>query len=85
MNPADVEARVTDLLGQLPVNLISVGLLVALCLRRLVRMERLHWPRVVLLTVLLWVPAFYLFTLTLPSSHTCMPLAAESEGFTIHE
>ena len=45
----------------IPLNLICLGLLGALGLRRLVRMEGYHWLRVVLLTGLLWLPVIYLF------------------------
>ena len=44
-------------------SLVSLGLLCALALRRLVLMERFLVPRVVLLTALLWLPVFYLFCL----------------------
>jgi hypothetical protein len=71
----------TELLGQVPFDLISLGLLGALGLRRLVLMERLHWPRVVLLTALLWALAFYLLSLTLPESQGCVVTFAECEPF----
>ena len=71
----------TELLGQVPFNLISLCLLGALGLRRLVLMERLHWPRVVILTALLWVSALYLFSLTLPESRGCVVTFAECEPF----
>ena len=52
-----------ELSDYIPLNLICVVALGALGLRRLVRMERLHWLRVVILTGLLWLPALYLFFL----------------------
>lgn len=55
-----------ELLEQVPVNLICVAVLGALCLRKLVRMDKYHCLRVVILTVLLWVPALYLFSLCCP-------------------
>ena len=67
------------------INLVSLSLFGALLLRRLVRMERFHWPRVVLLTTLLWVSAFYLFSLTVPESPGCLALPVESGTFTISE
>ena len=74
----------------IPVNLICVSLLGALLLRRLVRMERFHWPRVVLLTLLLWVPTVYLFVLgwsalSRPYQHSCVTLSQEPGAFTISE
>jgi hypothetical protein len=74
----------SELLEALPFNLISVGLLGALALRRLVLMERFHWLRVVILTALLWVPVIYLFTFAFPSSPTCEPDLKEPGRFTIH-
>lgn len=57
-----------------PVNLICLGLLGALGLRRLVRMEGHHEVRVAVLTALLWVPVVYLFIAAfLPSYPTCEP------------
>jgi hypothetical protein len=65
-----------ELSEYVPVNLISLGLLGALLLRRLVRMERFLLPRVVILTVLLWVPVFYLFMLSWPGvfERDCEPV-----------
>ena len=77
----------TELLERLPVDLICVAVLCALGLRRLVRMERLHWLRVVILTGLLWVPTIYLFILCwlpLPVP-SCMPHDEHSEAFIITE
>ncbi len=52
----------TELFGEhSPLNLVCLGLLGALVLRRLVRMDGYHWPRVVLLTALLWIPVICLF------------------------
>jgi len=69
-----------ELSEYVPINLICVAVLGALGLRRLVRMERYHWPRVVILTVLLWVPAVYLFLLSWPPllEPDCVP--AEDRG-----
>jgi len=59
-----------ELSEYVPVNLICVLVLGALGLRRLVRMDGHHWTRVVILTVLLWVPAVYLFLLAFaPEPH----------------
>ena len=76
-----------ELLEYVPINFISLAVLGALVLRRVVRMERLHWLRVVILTALLWVPAVYLFILCCPSlaEPSCMPTLDESDGFTIME
>ena len=52
-----------ELSEYVPVNLISILILGALGLRRVVRMDGHHWTRVVILTGLLWVPAVYLFLL----------------------
>ena len=52
-----------ELADYVTINFISVCVLGALWLRRLVRMEGHHRTRVVILTVLLWVPAVYLFLL----------------------
>ena len=67
------------------INFISLGLLGALGLRRLVRMEGFHWPRVVILTVLLWVPTICLFFLCFPPAPSCVGLPVESDTFTISE
>jgi hypothetical protein len=74
-----------ELSGYSPINLICLGLLGALLLRRLVRMERFHWPRVVLLTVLLWVPALYLFSLPFPESPGCVVPLQEEDFYTCTE
>ena len=76
----------TELLGQLPFNLISVGLLGALGLRRLVRMDSYHELRAAILTALLWVLVIYLFLLSWPPflATDCVPLAAEPGAFAIH-
>ncbi|HEX8150934.1 MAG TPA: hypothetical protein VF591_27365 [Pyrinomonadaceae bacterium] len=52
-----------ELSEYVPVNLVCLAALGALLLRRLVRMERFHRTRVVILTGLLWVPAAYLILL----------------------
>ena len=75
----------TELLEQVPVDFICVAVLGALLLRRLVRMERFHWPRVVILTVLLWVPAFYLFSYAFHTSPGCWVPPEKSDAFTITE
>ena len=71
--------------GYDPVDLICLGIAVALLLRQLTRMERFYWPRVVILTFLLWVPTVYLFLLcfgSLPAT-TCEPSYNEPETFTL--
>ena len=73
--------------GYDPVDLICLGLLVALLLRLLVRMERFYWPRVMILTFLLWVPVAYLFLVAFlgPGDfHNCMP-DEDSNVYTIAE
>jgi hypothetical protein len=78
----------TELLKQVPVDFICVAVLGALGLRRLVRMERLHWLRVVILTGLLWVPTIYLCLLCCGSllfEPSCEPFQDESHAFTIYE
>ena len=63
-----------ELSEHVPIDLICVAVLAALGLRRLVRMEKYHWPRVVILTALLWALAIYLFIIAfLPSDPTCAP------------
>jgi hypothetical protein len=79
------EARMTELLEQVPADFICVAALGALGLRRLVRMERFHWPRVVILTVLLWVPTLYLFSYAFPTSGGCWVPPEEPDPFTITE
>jgi hypothetical protein len=71
-----------ELWEYVPVNLFCVIVLGALGLRRLVRMDGHHWTRVVLLTVILWVPAIYLFLLSwgllFPSyPHPCVVTTSE--------
>lgn len=68
------------------VNLICLVVLGALSLRRLVRMERFHWLRVVILTLLLWLPTICLFARCLPPGRSaCVSFTEESEDFTISE
>ena len=69
-----------ELSEYVPIDLICVAVLGALGLRRLVRMEKYHWPRVVILTVLLWVPAVYLFLLSWPPllEPDCVPVEDRS-------
>ena len=71
----------TELLGRVPFDFLCLAALGALALRRLVLMERFHWPRVVILTALLWAFAFYLLSLTLPESQGCVVTFAECEPF----
>jgi hypothetical protein len=75
----------TELLGNVPVNLISVGLLGVLALRRLVRMDRYFELRAVVLTTLLWVLLIYLFVISWPPflENDCVPDDGGT-GFTIH-
>ena len=76
----------TELLGQVPVNLISLGVLGALGLRKLMRMEGHHWLRVVILTGLLWVVLIFLCSVLLfPSPPSCVPTPGLPEAFTITE
>ena len=56
-----------ELSDYVPVNLISLVVLGALVLRKLVRVEGYHWLRVLILTVLLWLPTIYLFILSCPT------------------
>ena len=73
--------------GYDPVDLICLGLLVALLLRLLVRMERFYWPRVLILTFLLWVPTVYLFLLCFesPPPPSCVLDFSEPDSFTLLE
>lgn len=57
-----------ELSQYVPINLICLAVLGALGLRKVIRMEGYHWPRVVLLTGLLWVPVLYLFLICYPPS-----------------
>jgi hypothetical protein len=71
-----------ELSDYIPVNFISIFILGALLLRRLVRMDGHHRARVVLLTGILWVPAIYLFLLSwallFPSyQHSCVVTMSE--------
>ena len=75
----------TELLERVPFDFVCLAALGALALRRLVLMERFHWPRVVLLTALLWATTLYLLSLTLPPGHICMPLDPDSDVYTITE
>ncbi len=62
--------------GDVTINFISLGLLGALLLRWVVRMEGFHWARVVILTALLWLPVAYLILaafLTPGDYYRCMP------------
>ena len=74
-----------ELSDYVPINLICLAVLGVLGLRRLVRVERFHRLRVVILTALLWVPMLYLFSLVLPAGHTCTPLDPDSDVYTITE
>ena len=79
-----------ELSEYVPVNLISLGLLGALGLRRLVRMDGHHRTRVVILTGLLWVPTIYLFVLSWPPlfppcHHSCMTGSGEPRAFCFTE
>jgi hypothetical protein len=73
-----------------PINFISICVLGALLLRRLVRMEGHHELRVVILTVLLWVPAVFLLLLPYApgpgyDQHYCVPRDYERHVFCITE
>lgn len=79
-----------ELSEYVPLNLICVVALAALGLRRLVRMDGHHWTRVVLLTVLLWVPTITLFLLSWgllfpPYQHSCGPSEDARRAFCITE
>ncbi len=56
-------AQVVELPDHIPINLICLAVLGVLGLRKLIRMEGLHWLRVAILTGLLWVLAIYLILL----------------------
>ena len=79
----------TELLEQVPLDFICLGILGALLLRKLVRMEKYHWPRVVILTGLLWVPAVYLLFLGYAPAtdyyYHCMPTDKDSNVYSITE
>jgi hypothetical protein len=77
-----------ELSEYVPINFISLFILGALLLRRLVRMDGHHWTRVVILTGLLWVPAVYLLLLPYaPASNfpDCTPRDEEHPVFCISE
>ena len=79
-----------ELSEHVPIDLICVAALAALGLRRVVRMDRYHRARVVLLTVLLWVPTVYLFllgwsSLFPPCQYSCVPSSEEPRVFCISE
>ena len=79
-----------ELSEYVPINLVCVAALAALGLRRLVRMDAYHWPRVVLLTALLWVPTVYLFllgwsSLFPPDQQSCVPSSEEPRVFCMSE
>ena len=77
-----------ELLDYVPINFISIFILGALLLRRLVRMDGHHWTRVVILTGLLWVPAVYLLLLPYappPDYPDCVPGDEEPRVFCISE
>jgi hypothetical protein len=89
-----VEARMVELSDYVPVNLICLGLLGALGLRRLVRMDGHHGLRVAVLTGLLWLPVVYFFLTLLaymmaPTGYhyyyRCMPTDEELGAYTITE
>ena len=55
------------------VSLVSLAALCVLALRKLVLMDGLLMLRVLLLSVLLWVPVVYLFLRALPTfNNTCL-------------
>ena len=64
-----------ELSEYVPINFISLCVLGALLLRRLVRMDGYHRTRVVILTGLLWVPAVFLLLLPYapPDFPDCVP------------
>ena len=68
-------------------SLVSLAVLCALGLRKLVIMESLHGLRVFVLTVLLCAAALYLFSLAWPRpyGYDCEPLCHEAACFTISE
>lgn len=73
-----------------PVNLISMLILGALWLRRLVRMDGHHWTRVVILTGLFWAPTIYLVLLCCsllspPYQHSCVTALDDPPVFCITE
>jgi hypothetical protein len=76
-----------ELSDYVPINLICLAVLGALLLRRLVRMERFHWPRVTILTILLWAVLIFLFSEALgPGPPGCVvPIRGESEVYPITE
>ena len=77
-----------ELSDYVPINFICLGLLGALLLRRLVRMERFHRTRAVILTGLLWVPAAYLILLAAFEPQTnidCVPSDELRCAYTITE
>jgi hypothetical protein len=83
-----VEAPIIESLDHVPVNFISLCVLGALLLRRLVRMDGHHRARVVILTGLLWVPAVYLLLLPYAPAHDhtdCVPGGEEPRAFCISE
>ena len=55
------------------VSLVSLAVLCVLALRKLALMEGLHWLRVTLFTLLLWLPVLYaiLFFILLPMRGGC--------------
>lgn len=78
-----------ELSDYISINLISLCILGALGLRRLVRMDGHHWPRVVILTLILWVPAVYLLLLPYATEpdyyHYCTLTNEEPRAFCISE
>lgn len=80
-----------ELSNYIPLNLICVVALGALGLRRLVRMEKFHWLRVVIFTGLLWLPVLYCFVSILngmlfPGGGLyCTPTPEGSNAYTITE
>ena len=79
-----------ELLEYVPINFISLCILGALLLRRVVRMDGHHWLRVVILTGLLWVPTIILFLLSWaqlipPYHHSCTMVSDEPRLFYISE
>ena len=72
-----------ELSEYVPINFICVVALGLLGVRKLVLMERFHWPRVVILTALLWLPVAYLLILGFMPFSTCCcePLSDESDTY----
>jgi len=68
------------------VSFVSLAVLCVLGLRKIVLMDGLLELRAVVLSALLWVAVFYLFTLALPaSSYNCIILDDAGHTYTISE